>query len=119
MHQYHKLQRNPGPASNRSVNLPGNLINDGIEVSLNYKIIDSEDMSWSVAANAAFLKNKMTNFGSVALLAGGINGQGLTGANAELILDNYPLYTYFLYDFKGYDATGTLLIQLQMDLIQV
>jgi TonB-linked SusC/RagA family outer membrane protein len=96
----------PGPASNRSVNLPGNLINDGIEVSLNYKIIDSEDMSWSVAANAAFLKNKMTNFGSVSLLAGGINGQGLTGANAELILDNYPLYTYFLYDFKGYDATG-------------
>ncbi|WP_243636343.1 SusC/RagA family TonB-linked outer membrane protein [Flavobacterium aquariorum] len=96
----------PGPASNRSVNLPGNLINDGIEVSLNYKIIDSDDMSWSVAANAAFLKNKMTNFGSVSLLAGGINGQGLSGANAEIIQDGYPLYTYFLYEFRGYDATG-------------
>ncbi|MDR6844160.1 SusC/RagA family TonB-linked outer membrane protein [Flavobacterium granuli] len=96
----------PGPASNRSVNLPGNLINDGIEVSLSYKIIDSNDMSWSVSGNAAFLKNKMTNFGSVSLLAGGINGQGLTGANAEIIKDGYPLYTYYLYDFRGYDATG-------------
>ncbi|HEU4788684.1 MAG TPA: SusC/RagA family TonB-linked outer membrane protein [Flavobacterium sp.] len=96
----------PGPASNRSVNLPGNLINDGVEVSLNYKIIDKEDMSWNFGINAAFLKNKITNFGSVSLLAGGINGQGLSGANAEIIKDGYPLYTYFLYDFKGYDAAG-------------
>jgi TonB-linked SusC/RagA family outer membrane protein len=96
----------PGPGSNRSYNLPGNLINDGIEVALNYRIIDKEDMSWDFGINAAFLKNKMTNFGSVSFLAGGINGQGLSGANAEIIKDGYPLYTYFLYDFRGYDASG-------------
>jgi TonB-linked SusC/RagA family outer membrane protein len=96
----------PGPGSNRSVNLPGNLINDGIEVALNYKIIDKQDMSWNFGINTAFLKNKIENFGSVSLLAGGINGQGLSGANAEIIKDGYPLYTYYLYDFKGYDATG-------------
>ena len=96
----------PGPGSNRSVNLPGNLINDGIEVSLNYKIIDKEDMSWNFGINAAFLKNKIENFGSVSLLAGGINGQGLSGANAQIIKDGYPLYTYYLYDFQGYDAAG-------------
>ncbi len=96
----------PGPASNRSVNLPGNLINDGFEVALNYRIIDNEDMSWSISGNAAFLKNKIENFGSVQLLAGGINGQGLSGAYAEVIKNNYPLYTYYLYDFQGYDAGG-------------
>jgi hypothetical protein len=96
----------PGPGSNKSENLPGNLINDGIEVALNYRIIDKEDMSWDFGINTAFLKNKMTNFGSVSLLAGGINGQGLSGANAEIIKDGYPLYTYLLYDFKGYDASG-------------
>lgn len=42
----------------------------------------------------------------MSLLAGGINGQGLSGANAEIIKDGYPLYTYFLYDFRGYDASG-------------
>lgn len=96
----------PGPGSNRSVNLPGNLINSGFEVALNYKIIDTEDMSWNFSANAAFLKNSIENFGSVQLLAGGINGQGLSGAYAEVIKDGYPLYTYYLYDFKGYDAGG-------------
>ena len=96
----------PGPGSNRSVNLPGNLINNGYEVALNYRIIDKEDMTWNFAVNAAFLDNKIENFGSVQLLAGGINGQGLSGAYAEVIKDNYPLYTYFLYDFQGYDATG-------------
>ncbi|MGL5111047.1 MAG: SusC/RagA family TonB-linked outer membrane protein [Flavobacterium sp.] len=96
----------PGPGSNRSVNLPGNLINTGYEVGLNYKIIDSENISWNISANAAFLKNKIENFGSVQLLAGGINGQGLSGAYAELVKDGYPLYTYYLYDFKGYDGSG-------------
>jgi TonB-dependent starch-binding outer membrane protein SusC len=96
----------PGPASNRSVNLPGNLINTGFEVALNYKILDNEDMSWTVSGNAAFLDNKIENFGSVQLLAGGINGQGLSGAYAEVIKDNYPLYTYFMFDFQGYDAAG-------------
>jgi TonB-linked SusC/RagA family outer membrane protein len=99
----------PGPASNRSENLPGNLINTGFEVALNYKIIDREDITWDVSANAAFLKNSMENFGGVELLAGGINGQGLSGAYAEVIKDGYPLYTYYLYEFKGYDASGNSL----------
>ncbi|MFV8370986.1 SusC/RagA family TonB-linked outer membrane protein [Flavobacterium sp. LB2P74] len=96
----------PGPGSNRSVNLPGNLINKGFEAALSYKVIDTEDMAWDISGNVAFLDNEIKNFGSVSLLAGGINGQGLSGANAEIIKDGYPLYTYFLYDFRGYDATG-------------
>jgi TonB-linked SusC/RagA family outer membrane protein len=96
----------PGPPSFKSENLAGNLINTGYEVALNYKIIDTENMSWTISGNAAFLKNKMENFGSLQLLAGGINGQGLSGSYAEIIKNNSPLYTYFLYDFQGYDAAG-------------
>jgi iron complex outermembrane receptor protein len=96
----------PGPPTGKSENLSGNLINTGFEVALNYKIIDRENMSWTVSGNAAFLENKIENFGSVQLLAGGINGQGLSGSYAEVIKDNSPLYTYFLYDFQGYDASG-------------
>jgi iron complex outermembrane receptor protein len=33
----------PGPPSPRFKNLPGNLLNKGFEVSLNYKVIDKED----------------------------------------------------------------------------
>jgi TonB-linked SusC/RagA family outer membrane protein len=96
----------PGPSSNRSENQSGNLINTGFEVALNYKILDKENMSWTVSGNVAFLNNKIENFGDLQLLAGGINGQGLSGAYAEIIKNNTPLYTYYLYDFQGYDAAG-------------
>ncbi len=45
----------PGPPSPRLKNLAGNLINKGVEVSLNYKVIDTEDLTWDVSGNASFL----------------------------------------------------------------
>jgi TonB-linked SusC/RagA family outer membrane protein len=95
----------PGPKSNKFLNLPGNLINTGIEVALNYKIINNEKMTWDISGNASFLKNEMKDF-PVEVNAGGINGQGLTGAYAEVIKSGYPIYTYYMYEFKGYDSTG-------------
>ena len=52
----------PGPNSPRLINLDGELENTGVEVALNYSIIDKEDISWSVAANASFLDNEITDF---------------------------------------------------------
>ncbi len=37
---------------------------------------------------------------------GGLNGQGLTDAYAQVITNNQPAYTYFLYEWRGYDADG-------------
>lgn len=96
----------PGPDATFNENLVGNLVNSGFEFMLNYKVIDTDDMTWDVSANAAFLKNEVKNMGAIEFLAGGINGQGLTGANAQIIKNNYPLYTYYLYEFRGYDAAG-------------
>lgn len=95
----------PGPPSPRFVNLPGNLINKGLEVSANYKIIDSEKLTWDVAANASFLSNKMENFAGF-IQAGALNGQGLTGAYAQVVTNNQPIYSYYMYEWRGYDSTG-------------
>ncbi len=95
----------PGPASPRFKNLPGTLINKGFEVSLNYKVINSEDFSWDVSGNASFLSNKITNFGGF-ITTGGINGQGLSGAYAQVIANDKPIYSYYLYEWRGYDASG-------------
>lgn len=95
----------PGPPSPRFVNLAGNLINQGVELSLNYNILNKEDMSWDVSANTSFLKNEMKNFAGF-VQTGGLNGQGLTGAYAQVVTNNMPLYTYFLYEWRGYDANG-------------
>jgi len=47
----------------------------------------------------------MKNF-SGTVGTGGLNGQGLDGAYTQVITNNKPLYSYYLYDFKGYDASG-------------
>ena len=96
----------PGPPAPRFVNLPGNLINKGYEVSVNYKIIDSEKLTWDIAANASFVSNKIKNFGDVFIQAGELNGQGLSGAYAQIVANNQPIYSYYMYEFRGYDAAG-------------
>ncbi|MFV8359623.1 SusC/RagA family TonB-linked outer membrane protein [Flavobacterium sp. LS1P3] len=95
----------PGPPSPRFKNLPGNLINKGFEVSLSYKVIEKEDLTWDVSGNASFLANKMTNFAGF-ISTGGINGQGLSGAYAQVITNDKPIYSYYMYEWRGYDATG-------------
>lgn len=95
----------PGPPSPRFKNLPGNLINKGIEVALNYKVIDTKDFTWDIAANASFLKNEVKNFAGF-IATGGLNGQGLTDAYTQVITNDRPAYTYFLYEWRGYDSTG-------------
>ena len=95
----------PGPPSPRFKNLPGNLINKGFEVALSYKIIDTEDFNWDISGNASFLKNEMTNFAGF-ISTGGLNGQGLSGAYAQVITNGKPIYSYYMYEWRGYDAGG-------------
>jgi TonB-dependent starch-binding outer membrane protein SusC len=95
----------PGPPSPRFKNLPGNLINKGVEVSLSYKIIDSDNLKWDISGNASFLKNEMTNFAGF-ISTGSLSGQGLTGAYAQVITDKKPIYSYYMYEWRGYDGSG-------------
>ena len=95
----------PGPPSPRFVNLPGNLINKGFDVSANYKLIDTDQLTWDISANASFISNEMQNFAGF-IQAGALNGQGLTGAFAQVVTNNEPIYSYYMYEFRGYDAAG-------------
>jgi TonB-dependent starch-binding outer membrane protein SusC len=95
----------PGENSNKFINLDGTLINNGVEVALNYKIVENDNFSWNFSANASFLKNKLKDF-PVDVNAGGVNGQGLSGAYVQVIKSDYPIYTYYMYEFLGYDGAG-------------
>ena len=95
----------PGAAVTTFVNLPGVLENNGVEVALNYDAIKSEDTNLSVNVNAAFLDNKITGY-SLFTQTGAINGQGLTGAYAQVITNNQPLYSYYIREWLGFDANG-------------
>jgi iron complex outermembrane receptor protein len=97
----------PSPQGIKYQNLPANLINKGVEVSLNYKVIDTDDLTWDVSGNMAFLSNTIKNLGASNIYnVGSIAGAGLTDSFVQRIQDGYPLYTYYLAEFTGYDANG-------------
>ncbi|MFE3846459.1 SusC/RagA family TonB-linked outer membrane protein [Flavobacterium sp. LB3P45] len=97
----------PSPQGIKYANLPANLINKGVEVSLSYKVIDTDDLTWDISGNVAFLSNTIKNLGEANVYnVGAIHGQGLSDAYVQRIQDGYPLYTYYLPTFTGYDANG-------------
>ncbi len=98
----------PGPASPRFINLDGELVNTGVEVGLNYNLVDSSDLTWDVSANASFLSNEIQNFAGF-VQTGRIHGQGLSGAYAQVLTNNQPLYSYYIFEFQGYDGDGASL----------
>lgn len=85
-------------------NLPGNLVNQGLEITLDYNLVSTEDFNWDISGNVSFINNK-SNL-DVFELTGGVNGQGLSGASAQVITNNKPLYSYYLLNFLGLDANG-------------
>jgi len=102
----------PGPAASYWINLPGHLINKGIEASVNASLVNQQDFTWDVTFNVARNSNKITNFytsdGHTALTinTGQINGQGVSGTLGQIITNNQPVDEFFLKKFTGFDQNG-------------
>ncbi len=93
------------PPAIQYINLDGKIVNKGLEVNLNYKAIDTEDLTWDISANAAFTSNKMKDLVPT-YYVGALHGQGLSNAYSQVIKDGYPINSYYMYEFKGYDSNG-------------
>lgn len=87
-------------------NLDADVINRGVEVNLDYLLIDQADVSWNMNVNVSYNKNRVENYNGADLNTGAIRGQGLTGAFAQRVANNQPLFAYFLREFIGYDQNG-------------
>jgi iron complex outermembrane receptor protein len=95
----------PAPQPFTWFNLPADVINQGIELSMDYIIIDNADFTWDFGFNVSYNKNQVNDYeGSID--TGEISGQGLTGAFAQRITGGQPLFAYYLRDFAGYDESG-------------
>lgn len=87
------------------VNLPGYVINRGWEVGLNFKAIRKKDFNWEVNYNMTFIHNEVRDF-NVIVNTGGVSGQGLSGAYAQTFANGYPLFTWKMPTFLGFDGNG-------------
>ncbi|MEO0333136.1 MAG: TonB-dependent receptor, partial [Bacteroidota bacterium] len=95
----------PAPQEFIWQNLDADVINEGIELTVNANVVDNETFAWDISANAAYNDNRVENFGGL-VNTGDISGQGLSGAFAQRIAEGQPLFAYFLRPFSGFDEAG-------------
>ncbi|SDR88016.1 SusC/RagA family TonB-linked outer membrane protein [Gramella sp. MAR_2010_147] len=95
----------PSPAPFSFQNIDGNLINKGIEFALDYDVFDTDDFFWNFGFNISYNENELQNFDGQ-IQSAQISGQGLTGAFSQLLVENRPLFSYYLREFGGFDENG-------------
>jgi TonB-linked SusC/RagA family outer membrane protein len=111
-----------GGASNlKNTNLPGHILNEGIEFTLTARIIDAKDFKWTATLNASFNRNNVSGIPQI-LDANGNNvdqtfpfggiafGGSGNATNLTIVKNGLPLGAFYGYQFAGVDpANGNAL----------
>ena len=85
----------------------GDLVNKGIEFSLNVRAVQSTNVDWSVGLNATYNENEITRLTAVdnpnyiGVVTGGIAGG--VGNYMQIHTVGYPVSSFYLYE-QVYDA---------------
>lgn len=83
-------------------NLPGKVVNKGFEIAANADIVRGKGFTWSLAANASFIKNRVSGL-SAPILTGNLSGQGVSGTQVEIIANGLPINAFYTRYFAGLD----------------
>ena len=87
----------------------GNLENKGVELLLNYAVVQRSNFNWDLGFNATYNQNKITNLTKVSdpnflgILVGGISGG--VGNTVQIHSVDYPTNSFYVYK-QVYDANG-------------
>ncbi|MDD3488470.1 MAG: TonB-dependent receptor [Paludibacter sp.] len=78
----------------------GAMTNSGVEIDLNWNVLKTKDISWSVNANATFVKNKINE------LHPDLQGKLIDGT--RIYEEGYSMYRMYLVEYAGVDPTTGL-----------
>ncbi|MBO0949903.1 SusC/RagA family TonB-linked outer membrane protein [Fibrella forsythiae] len=95
----------PAPVSYKWINLPGEIVSQGIELNLIGQVAQTQQFGWEAVFNLTTLDIKANGIGTNQAV-GAISGQGLSGAYAERITDGYAPFSFFIPKFTGFDSNG-------------
>lgn len=110
----------PYPFNNINANV-GTIHNEGIEATVNYRIIDNSDLSLTVGANFSAIQTRVEELsgtiGGTPLVTdyvgwGGADIIGVGGQNNDMsyLIEGQPLGTFYLFKHAGIDENGNQLI---------
>ena len=98
--------------TNRLRSNVGEMMNQGVEVSLNFVPIQREDMNWTINLNGTYQQTKITDLGGQMIQVGAaLSGQG---GFSSVHYEGYEPYTFYLYQ-QAYDANGKPLLNTFVD----
>ncbi len=96
----------PAPASSYWINLPGKVLNTGVELSLNATLMDSESLTWDLGGNVTFLKNELQDYTGANIEYGQVFGQGSSGATIQKLVNGKPLNSFYTRHFIEIGENG-------------
>ncbi|WP_211337958.1 TonB-dependent receptor [Mangrovibacterium diazotrophicum] len=96
----------PAPTSTYWTNMDMNIINKGLEISLDGVIISKKDFKWSANVNFSTINNMVKNMDVSKIPTGYPSGPGITGTPSQYIINNEPLGTFWGMTFLGFDENG-------------
>ncbi len=96
----------PAPAGFYWINLDGDVINSGLEVTLNLNAVNNNNFRWDIGGNISFLSNKLENYTGPNLPYGQLFGQGSSGATSMRLENGQPLNAFYLRNHLGIDENG-------------
>lgn len=95
------------PASTTWVNVKDmNIINQGVEITMNYRKILSNKISYSVGGNMTFIDNVVENSPFTVIPSGSATGAGLSSATINGYLNGHPIGSFYLLEHIGFDENG-------------
>lgn len=86
-------------------NLDGVIENKGIEISLQGKLIQREDLNWNIGGNLTLLRNNVRDLAGT-YNSGTLSGQGMSATTVEVLTSNLPMLAMFTREYLGLDAEG-------------
>ncbi|SDZ76174.1 iron complex outermembrane recepter protein [Arachidicoccus rhizosphaerae] len=104
----------PAPPSGKIwINLPGEISNKGVELSLTGNIISKKDWGWNLTANATYIQNDVSGLTGYYTTAA-LRGQGFSGVLGQRMVNGQPLNVWYLAKYAGIDpTTGTSMYMAQ------
>lgn len=96
----------PAPSSFVLDNV-GAVSNEGVEASLEAYVLDRQDLSLTIGANASSNRNIVEDLGGRNTIDhGSVSGQGLTGVTAQRLAPGHPIGSFYGPVFLGINDSG-------------
>ncbi len=101
----------PAVVSSRMENV-GKMRNQGLEFSLEGIAVEKEDLSVTLSANLSTNKNEVVSIGGRdRIVYGSVSGAGLTGVQSQIIMEGYPVASFYGPVFLEINSDGNQVFQ--------